>query len=983
MTVRQEVLNVHLAMLLSKLGLRAQAERVKRGRKAPDLTIMHAFLGTMLGEAEIGSSWDDKEVRKKLVNRVLSRFKDPQFNFIDAILLIIYPRELIDKASEVDEYKIENLLAESSIGVGVALRKYDAKIEDFISQKQSIAQKFFPRPVKPLQIPAIIDTLIKDLLGIITSPKDVIDKITSYIETASEYTKINVSDGELIRAWRSVADQLEIDCSILTSAKDCIYLTAKTMFTLIATFLIIYELARGRFPNKLKPLNGKTLTFSKIREALKTLGEINYIEIVDLLTSGLGKLPEDTTLARIMAEIYKLISENIILFKRAGWDALSMIYQKLLSETYRKAYATFYTKLPAARLLAELTVEKPEDMVIDPACGTGSLLIASYYTRQWLSLTPAKIGKKKKKTEGKISILDSISLNLLERTYGLDALNVAVALSSGNLTIASLALPHKRLKIFHVPVGSDKAGSLDLLLARELNIPREELFGKIDVVLMNPPFTRSDRIPNLIGDLARKDLISAKVRFGGEKIENIFVAGLAKPFLALADKLIGENGRIGAVLPNSILSRPAWIDVRKAIARNYTIKYIVTSWAPGTPNFSSDTQFREILLVLKKGSTEEPLKVINLLKSVDDFDEADISLIISFARKRGSSVVLRKTDKKEVIAEIAEIHQEVIRRYFDNFYRLIAYKSKELLEWHTNFIENCSLKLGDLFEIGSVVDHKTGLEVVERSRSMGEQFYDAIWGSGCNVVNKCVIKESPHHIIVVDEKGAKIKFWKDDYRPRYFANLFILRRGQLDTQCVTSFMTEKPCVSNVWWPLKPASKDISTENILSFLIFMNSIFGYTYLLGERLETRGLWLEFKKEHLRNMPIFDFRMVNIEEDSGKLIEMLSSKMPRFRDYISYMANLERKYGSWMESARIALKNQEFGARAKLDLTAYSMVKSLGVGLDPPQKLYTLINSEVEVLRKIMEKSKETGSIKDTGLTRIRKKEAEKIDKWLGEP
>jgi hypothetical protein len=66
MVARQEVLNVHLASILSKLGLPSQAER--RRRYAPDIIILHHYLGTLLGEAETGSTWDDKTAREKLKN---------------------------------------------------------------------------------------------------------------------------------------------------------------------------------------------------------------------------------------------------------------------------------------------------------------------------------------------------------------------------------------------------------------------------------------------------------------------------------------------------------------------------------------------------------------------------------------------------------------------------------------------------------------------------------------------------------------------------------------------------------------------------------------------------------------------------------------------------------------------------------------------------------------------------------------------------
>ncbi len=66
---------------------------------------------------------------------------------------------------------------------------------------------------------------------------------------------------------------------------------------------------------------------------------------------------------------------------------------------------------------------------------------------------------------------------------------------------------------------------------------------------------------------------------------------MAKPFMILADKLVKVGGRVAAVLPTSVLSRPAWSDIREGLVNGYDIEYIVISWAPGTPSFSSDTQY--------------------------------------------------------------------------------------------------------------------------------------------------------------------------------------------------------------------------------------------------------------------------------------------------------------------------------------------------------------------------------------------------------
>jgi hypothetical protein len=56
-TARQERLNVHLALVLSRLEIPTQTEVIKSERKSPDLVIYHPLLGAFLGEAEVGDGW--------------------------------------------------------------------------------------------------------------------------------------------------------------------------------------------------------------------------------------------------------------------------------------------------------------------------------------------------------------------------------------------------------------------------------------------------------------------------------------------------------------------------------------------------------------------------------------------------------------------------------------------------------------------------------------------------------------------------------------------------------------------------------------------------------------------------------------------------------------------------------------------------------------------------------------------------------------
>ena len=976
MAARQEVLNVHLASLLSKLGYPTQAER--RRKYTPDIIISHHYLGILLGEAEIGRSWDARTAREKLKKRISERFNQPQFSYVDFLVLIVYPRKLIQQIEAKTEDKVEKELAEAKIGFGLAYRRYPTEA--------TFELRWFHAPISVTQLPSILEEMTKDVVGLTS------EEITEdLIETIEEAGRMLPSIKAMRRAFLEKSLDLDIEPEIFENKDDCANLTVKTVFTLGGVALLIYELARVRNPSELHDLS--PLNVTKFVQGLKRVRQINYVEIIDFAVKAWSDLPSDPQLNQLLKSMYEQVKKGIDVVRRGGWDVLAFIYQRLLSETYRKAYATFYTKLPAAYLLANLAVETEKDKIIDPACGTGSLLVSGFIVKKRDALRPARIEDLLvKKLRG--PILDHVNKNLLHDIYGLDALETAVSLSSGALTLASLAVPRDRLKLFDAPVGLENSGSLDLLrmsiiksnhhgitLKTKTKSQYEKLENHFDVVIMNPPFTRSDRIPTLIGDRAREDLMKQNLKFGGTKTTNLFAAGLAKPFLVLADRLCKSKGRLAMVLPNSVLSRDAWADIRKGIANSYTIEYVVISFARGVPNFSSDTQFREILLVLRKRQREKSkakTKILNLFTPIDELKMHEIDAL-TYGVKAGRRAIVLAGKSPEIIATTREFDWEFIRSLEDNWYRLVAFKNLDLTEHHLNVIKNHCVPLSTYFTPGSVVDHTSGLDVLDHVPE--SEYFDAVWGSG-EKSGILTLRGTPHHFLVITNRSEiRCRLWGNEYA----SNLMILRRGQLDTQHTLMFQLDRSAVSNVWWPLHPV-KHPKREYTTALLAFMNSTLGTIHMLGERLETRGLWVEYKKGQLTDLPIPAFEKLSL----GKLRRIFPEKdisyittarLPKIRDYIHTMSKLEAKLGNHNAVIREASKNPLTKPRVMLDKFAIELLNSLGCETIP-KNLYQLVYDEIEVLGRIMESRRARRGVRDKGAEAIKRagdKSQKKLVEW----
>ena len=926
---RQEVLNVRLSDVLNEMGVETKAEEIYK-RHAPDFICRHPQLGRVLGEAE----YEAPDARQKLETRVEERFKDFRFDDFDVIFLLIYPLHL------KEEDNLKSALENSNLAIGLANRK----------EHQIV---WYENKVKPRQIPQAIQELSKSLPALRKSPQEVASILVNLIENSPKAVR---TKGNWESIWKEVGRNFEIDPEVLNNKPKFTELVVKTFFILSATSLIIYELSRRHWLGKEAQTSPQGL-----RNSLQRLKKIDYSESLELILRVLKLVPSDPDLQNHISKIYRQITENVEIFRRSGWEVLTYVYQSLLSKTYRDAYATFYTKFPAASLLARLAIDDSSMTVLDPACGTGSLLLASYNRRMWLALGRSP-------STGK-TLLEEVSEDILTRTTGLDALNASKNIAGAVLTIASLGIPREPLSLFHVRVGRDSAGSLNFFNPNTKTL-KEKLRKKYSLVIMNPPFTRSDRIPNLIGQEARRWLGNAELKFGKVKISNIFSAGLAKPFMSLADAL--SERLIAAVLPNSILSRSGWRDIREGLAKSWKINFIVLSWAKGIPNFSSQTDFREIMCVVsrKDGKEEIPLRVINLLKSIDEMDEVDITLI-DRAAKIGQRAVWRRSN---ILATINTFTQDDVKKLVDNLYRLVAFLDPKLSELHKAFLK-CSKRFGAVFKIGSEIDHKTGLEIgkdIEVKR--GVKWSKAIWGSGKKALVKSSKTKPKYKVVAMDESKAVVKFWKEQ-KTFYASQMFLLRRGQLDTQYVLAFTTEEPAVSNVWWPLKTKVNKRTAE---ATILFLNSTFGLIHLLGERLETRGLWVEYKKGHLQEMllPLVSKSQAKevfstTERKHGfTSADLLEGEFTNRLDmYLEAMAKLEKEEGDFEKALQRAI-SEKTDHRAKIDLFVLEMLRGLGVNIRQivGKKLFEITLDEVNILNSIMDSRSKSAEIKDKGKRKL---------------
>ena len=161
-----------------------------------------------------------------------------------------------------------------------------------------------------------------------------------------------------------------------------------------------------------------------------------------------------------------------------GWDHAGPLYHKILGTA--ESDGAFYTKNVAALLLAKLAINKEflnwsdpkvldDFKLIDPACGTGTLLMATVKTL-----------KDRMKEATGLESDANIHKRLVEQSvYGLDINEHAIQLAASNLTLGAPDVDYRQMNLYPMEHGVDKggnafAGSLELLAGKGLYIVNQE-----------------------------------------------------------------------------------------------------------------------------------------------------------------------------------------------------------------------------------------------------------------------------------------------------------------------------------------------------------------------------------------------------------------------------------------------------------------------------------------------------------------------------
>lgn len=350
--------------------------------------------------------------------------------------------------------------------------------------------------------------------------------------------------------------------------------------------------------------------------------------------------------ARVGVPLGELIDAITVLASKLQVpDLVGQVFQNLIPFAIRKPLGAHYTNPNAAALLAKVAVSTANQTVLDPACGSGTLLVASYREKARLAQGADLAALHKRFVEQDITGVDAMAF-------------------SSHLAAVNLALQQPLADTDYVRIGTEDSTRLhpqdtihptselwpeeltqtriddDFQPSKKSQSSRRRIpaltkqearpiqLGPVDIVIMNPPFTSQNNLAT-----GYKDALKRRFSIPAAHREVVFWKTSQQVyFMLLADRFLNPKGIVAAVLPFTTFTGRAFHSLVRLLVENYTVRLVVVGL--GQASFSEDTSLMECLLVAskEKPSTDASFSLIGTKLPSSSWTSENIDSLVTAAK---------------------------------------------------------------------------------------------------------------------------------------------------------------------------------------------------------------------------------------------------------------------------------------------------------------------------------------------------------------
>lgn len=437
-----------------------------------------------------------------------------------------------------------------------------------------------------------------------------------------------------LQSWMAAEMNWTFDPRDAKNWRETLDRAARTLCYVFCNRAIFYEAIRAKYPQDLAPLQmprrsrqGHAGLYTHFRhqfqQAVLQSGDyepIFYPQVDDW--AGALVFASEMSCQGWMGVFANLSEYN---FRQIPYDIIGGIFQRLISPEERQKFGQFYTNEDIIDIINAFCIQRAGDIVLDPACGSGSFLVRAYHRKAWLSEHEG--GGRRHHDNRKRHY------ELLQEIYGSDIALFAAHLATLNLAARRIEDEENypqiaRANFFEVAERRDRFCFVPGLQGpdgRREQVPVE--LPPVDAVVGNPPYVRQEHIPKR-SELTRlkgetNQAHEARLKTSKEHLQELCSrlwpglklsgrSDLHCYFWPVAASLLAPKGHFG------FLTSSSWLDVEYGfplqgwILKNFRLVAVMESL--DEPWFQ-DARIKTAVTVMQR-CDDEPARMANVVKFV-------------------------------------------------------------------------------------------------------------------------------------------------------------------------------------------------------------------------------------------------------------------------------------------------------------------------------------------------------------------------------
>lgn len=771
--------------------------------------------------------------------------------------------------------------------------------------------------------------------------ESIVDRINDYVTDFNG--ALNLVNSEKLAS--EIVEKLDLFASIgdfkdkESALKQVVNLASFLLFNQIFFYHVFHKRTKNRV--------SEILEIEQTKDLQKYFNEIQQIDYKSIYKVNiLGHIPN-------IPQFIKKINDLILGIKSLGaehitHDLAGRFFHELIPHEVRKVLAAFYTHPNAADLLAGLLIGSYDDTIIDPSCGSGTLLVAGYKRKQFLY----------EKIFGFANQANMHKDFIEKEITGIDIMPFAAHISTINLTMQNieevtnivrfatrdslqLAKPFdkgtntKAIEDFGIDIEAytetiqgtmfkiyeQKAIKQGAINPEGISIGFKLTLS--DVVIMNPPYSDREKMPKIMQDKLNENITLNK--HCGNLIN------LWGYFLVLGDLLVKENGLVGSVIPINFARGQASEKIRDFTLKNHTIRYIIKP--VGDIAFSEGAAFRDILLITQKKLPQDAdtCKIVYFKKSIKTFQNEEMPKVYQMldnAENESNDIfdvfTITHKDLKEKQANLMHfLWANSLKSYqvIDDFYKKM--NKNKLINFPKNFVrEGFSSSPKGMREITFITNPMNEKSRIERAFMILEnktQTYlnirlgktDLKYKVPFSVVtrgirtltsvNKIEISDVHDYVICQNFEDFKdilnISKFKDKQSFNWdmikkkikYVNLVLAFRFNIFSKNThfISFYSEKDLIGADAFKIIP---NVTLENAKILSMFFNSIVNICQIMSNQQGTTGEYGAIRENDLLNFQLLNYEKLT-EKEKEKLLLVFDSI--RNMEFPSIVEQIETRF------------------------------------------------------------------------------------------